>query len=504
VDDLRDGYGERLWYAVSSKHKGLLNCGPNAACVDMGRSRRSGRFTVRDASGALVHDGRIDDARRAGAGGAAAVVIAPGPPLERREDLAGTVRRMQARETRAQQLDPANYLDKAPAPRSAARTTRRSSTATDAAGRALNGDGFIRGPVRLADGALAVNDRIAAIGYDDLMPRVMRRVANEVAQCLRAHPSAPAARLPAGRRPTRPVRGAPRQARASGGCRPRARGLRPGAARRGAGLVARLADARVLRARRPARGCRRAHSAVARATFAVLVSGAALGAQAHAPGSEPDPAQWLEPPHDALARLDAATGLPRACRREPPCDAGGMRSRRHRAARSRPQRRGRRLAVMRGFTLLELLMVLLVVAILAAGLSMPLAAQVQMRRYDETRRALDEAREALLGFAASSGRLPCPASAASPRRGELRARRRRRERALLERLRRLPARRGPRAGPARRRGLPARRLGTKAHRVRYAVFGGGAAVNGVSDPLTRANGLQMATLPASAQRATCC
>ena len=61
-------------------------------------------------------------------------------------------------------------------------------------------------------------------------------------------------------------------------------------------------------------------------------------------------------------------------------------------------------------------MVLLVVAILAAGLTVPLAAQVQMRRHEETRRILDEAREALLGFAAAHARLPCPASAAS--RGE--------------------------------------------------------------------------------------
>src|SRR5512142_1165139 len=28
LPELRDGDGERLWYAVSSKHKGLLNCGP--------------------------------------------------------------------------------------------------------------------------------------------------------------------------------------------------------------------------------------------------------------------------------------------------------------------------------------------------------------------------------------------------------------------------------------------------------------------------------------------
>ncbi len=36
-----------------------------------------------------------------------------------------------------------------------------------------------------------------------------------------------------------------------------------------------------------------------------------------------------------------------------------------------------------------------------------------MRRHEETRRILDEAREALLGFAAAHGRLPCPASAGS-------------------------------------------------------------------------------------------
>ena len=32
LPDLRDGYGERLWYAVSSKYKGLLNCGVSRAC----------------------------------------------------------------------------------------------------------------------------------------------------------------------------------------------------------------------------------------------------------------------------------------------------------------------------------------------------------------------------------------------------------------------------------------------------------------------------------------
>jgi prepilin-type N-terminal cleavage/methylation domain-containing protein len=151
--------------------------------------------------------------------------------------------------------------------------------------------------------------------------------------------------------------------------------------------------------------------------------------------------------------------------------------------------------VTQGFTLLELAIVLLVIGVLAAGLSAPIAAQVEARRHQETRRLLEEARESLLGFAATHGRLPCPASAAS--RGE-------------ESF-------GPGGSAANGRCshpydgfLPAAALGmgplddsgflrdawgTPAHRVRYAVFGAGAAVNGVTDPFTRANGVQMATLP---------
>ena len=70
----------------------------------------------------------------------------------------------------------------------------------------------------------------------------------------------------------------------------------------------------------------------------------------------------------------------------------------------------------RAFTILELLVVMVIVALLASGLAMPLAAQIQSRRQEEARRQLDEAREALLGFAAAHARLPCPASASS--RGE--------------------------------------------------------------------------------------
>ena len=147
-----------------------------------------------------------------------------------------------------------------------------------------------------------------------------------------------------------------------------------------------------------------------------------------------------------------------------------------------------------GFTLVELLVVLVVLAVLVAGLSMPLAMQVQLRRHEETRRLLEGAQEALLGFAAAHARLPCPASESS---------------------------RGSESfapGGDATNGecshfhdgfLPAASLGlagldaegflrdawmTPRNRIRYAVFGGGNAVNGVVNPLTRIHGMQSATL----------
>lgn len=209
LPDLRDGDGERLWYAVSSKHKGLLNCGASAACVDMSPDAALGTITLRDAGGALLHDGTIAEAYRAREGGAAALVIAPGAPLERLRDD-GSPGPLQSRDCgadcddrgrcladppqRAATCNPVNYLDRAAGARLRNEDNAAFVDRNDAVGRALNADGFIAGPVRLADGRIAVNDRIAAIGHAELMPRVMRRVALEVAQCLRSR--APAAGYP--------------------------------------------------------------------------------------------------------------------------------------------------------------------------------------------------------------------------------------------------------------------------------------------------------------------
>jgi len=70
----------------------------------------------------------------------------------------------------------------------------------------------------------------------------------------------------------------------------------------------------------------------------------------------------------------------------------------------------------RGFTLIEMAIVLVIITILIGGLAMPLSAQIQARRIAETRQTLREAREALLGYAMTHNAtltpanhyLPCP------------------------------------------------------------------------------------------------
>jgi hypothetical protein len=59
-----------------------------------------------------------------------------------------------------------------------------------------------------------------------------------------------------------------------------------------------------------------------------------------------------------------------------------------------------------------------ILALLSSGLVLTLRAQLEQRQLAETRQALEEAREALLSFAAANGRLPCPAKGGGPGEGE--------------------------------------------------------------------------------------
>ena len=64
---------------------------------------------------------------------------------------------------------------------------------------------------------------------------------------------------------------------------------------------------------------------------------------------------------------------------------------------------------VRGFTLTELAVVFAIVALLIGGAMMTLSAQIESRDREETRRRLDAAVDAILGFAVVNRRLPCPA-----------------------------------------------------------------------------------------------
>ena len=62
-----------------------------------------------------------------------------------------------------------------------------------------------------------------------------------------------------------------------------------------------------------------------------------------------------------------------------------------------------------GFSLIEIAIVLVIVGLMIGGLVTPLTVQYEQRKVVETQKALDEAKEALTGFALLHGYLPCPA-----------------------------------------------------------------------------------------------
>jgi prepilin-type N-terminal cleavage/methylation domain-containing protein len=73
----------------------------------------------------------------------------------------------------------------------------------------------------------------------------------------------------------------------------------------------------------------------------------------------------------------------------------------------------RPLSAQRAFTLVEVAVVLAIIGLLLGSLMYTLSAQTEQRARGETQRTLEQAREAILGYAVANGRLPCPASAAS-------------------------------------------------------------------------------------------
>ena len=67
----------------------------------------------------------------------------------------------------------------------------------------------------------------------------------------------------------------------------------------------------------------------------------------------------------------------------------------------------------RGFSLVELAVVLTIMGLLLAGLAMPLRARIDQQRHDSTAQQLVDIRAALQGHALANDALPCPATPAS-------------------------------------------------------------------------------------------
>lgn len=165
IADLRDGSGERLWYAVSTNYKNntRTNCTTTntAGCLN---SDTNGTINLRNASGTIINDGTNSSA-------AIAVVIAPGSPLQRQDNL------VQNR-TLTNYNAASHYLDNT--------ATEDNSDFVDS-----GSNGFINGEIKNAAQQITVNDKMIAISKQDLMPLLEKRVANEVLRCMNAYAAAP-------------------------------------------------------------------------------------------------------------------------------------------------------------------------------------------------------------------------------------------------------------------------------------------------------------------------
>lgn len=149
ISDLRDGDGERIWYAVSGNFKNNPRIYPL-------NSETVGTITLRDVSGTIINDGST-------ASGLAAVVISPGVAIKRQDGVT------QVRDTVANQNNAINYLDIA--------LGEDNSNFINS-----NTDGFIKGPIKDVNNNLILNDKLITIAQDELMavvePRVIAAVSN--------------------------------------------------------------------------------------------------------------------------------------------------------------------------------------------------------------------------------------------------------------------------------------------------------------------------------------
>lgn len=68
----------------------------------------------------------------------------------------------------------------------------------------------------------------------------------------------------------------------------------------------------------------------------------------------------------------------------------------------------------KGFSLIEVAVVLFILVLLLGSILVPLQTQVEQRKISDTQKSLEAIREALIGFAVLYGRLPCPDTDTDP------------------------------------------------------------------------------------------
>jgi type II secretory pathway pseudopilin PulG len=204
LPDLRDGHGERLWYALSAtfQRKTFNQCptpgGP--ACLN---SDTRGTLTVRNSGGVVVSDSS------SAAGGAVAVLLAPGPVLTRLgkkepqdRSCAGDANLQKCEQSgvctgpSSARCQAINYLDIAGPPALSIRDARDSTEDNADFSDSGRDNGLIAGPIRDREGNTVVNDILMAITYQDLMPLLEQRVAGEALKCLRDYAAQGTGRYP--------------------------------------------------------------------------------------------------------------------------------------------------------------------------------------------------------------------------------------------------------------------------------------------------------------------
>jgi len=151
LNDLKDGDGESLWYAVSDRYKN------NPRVLPL-NSDTVGSISLRNTSGQLINDASNNN-------GLVALIIAPHASLSRSDGLQQT-------RTPANQLTASHYLDIAFGEDNASFTED-------------SGDGFIAGEVVQND-QLIVNDLILPITTTQIQTVMQKRVLSEVMQAMLA------------------------------------------------------------------------------------------------------------------------------------------------------------------------------------------------------------------------------------------------------------------------------------------------------------------------------